>query len=134
VSLYLVHLQIKKSYSMLSRFICLYHMMLLMALWWSNVFYLNRYTLSLKMRNRGDKNLTFIMKVKWFLHINRWAQIAKFISYLFLNIALSYNVLVTKLWFELHTILHWIIMSNQKQFKICHVLRGSQLHSLFSWD
>ena len=87
-----------------------------------------------KWERKGDKNLIFIEKVKWLLHNNRWAQIAKLTSYLFLSIALSYNFLATKLWFELHTILHWIIMPNQKQFKAWHVSRGSQLHNLGSWD
>jgi hypothetical protein len=30
-----------------------------------------------KGERKGDKNLIFIKKVKWFLHINGWAQIAK---------------------------------------------------------
>jgi uncharacterized membrane protein YukC len=61
-------------------------------------------------KEKGNKNLIFIKKVKWFLHIVGWAQIAKLISHLFLNSALIYIILVIKLWFELHTILHWIIM------------------------
>jgi hypothetical protein len=52
VSLYLVLLQSKRSYSKLKKGISLCHMMLLMALSWSNVFYLDRYTKSLQMRKK----------------------------------------------------------------------------------
>jgi uncharacterized membrane protein YukC len=111
MSLYLVFLQSKKSYSKLSKI----HLFMPydafngsfveqhVLTWWVHFIFANE-------KEKGDKNLIFIKKVKWFLHIIRWAQIAKLISHLFLNSTLTYIILVTKLWFELHTILHWIIM------------------------
>jgi hypothetical protein len=116
-----------------SKFISLCHMMLLMTLLWSNMFYLNRYTSYLKW-GRKEKDLSHIEKFKWFMHINGSAQIAKYMSHVFLSSDLSYIILSTKLWCELSTILHWIIMPNQKSFNAWHVSRGSQLHNLDCWD
>jgi hypothetical protein len=107
-----------------SKFISLCHMMLLMALLWSNVFSLIGTLLLCKWEKKGYKNLIFIEKFKWFLHNNGWGQRAKFISHLFLNSVLSYIILVTKLWFELHTILHWIIMPIKNHSKLGMCLGG----------
>jgi hypothetical protein len=83
---------------------------------------------------RKGKDLSHIEKFKWFMYINGWAQIAKSMLHLFLSSDLSYIILLTKLWFGLSSILHWIIVPNQKSFKAWHVFRGSQLHNLGSWD
>jgi hypothetical protein len=58
MSLYLVLLQIRNHIASYSKFISLCHMMLLMALLWTNVFYLNRYTSSLQMRKERQGSIT----------------------------------------------------------------------------
>jgi hypothetical protein len=74
-----------------------------------------------KWERKGDKNLMFIKKVKRFLYIIGWVQIAKFMSHLFSSSYPFYIILLTKLCCELSIILHWIIISNFKSFKTWHV-------------
>jgi hypothetical protein len=135
LSLFSCLLQSKNSYGMLLKRLFFY------AIWSSHWLFSRamRFTLIrapqlCKWERKGDKNLMFIKKVKRFLHIIGWAQIAKFMSHLFLSSYPFYIILLTKLWCELFIILHWIIVPNSKPFKAWHVSRGSQLHNFGTWD
>jgi hypothetical protein len=113
ISLSLFSCKVRDHIASHSQFISLCHMMLLMALLWSNVFYLSRYISSLQKRKEWQWSITHreILSTKLWFH-------------LFLSSDLSYIILSTKLWFVLSTILHWITVPNQKSFKAWHVSRG----------
>jgi hypothetical protein len=133
MSLYLVFLQSKKSYSKLIK---IHFFMPYDAL---NGSFMEQCVFTLIGKHhlckweRKDKDTSNIEKFKWFLHINRWAQIGKSISRLFLSSAFSYIILMTKLWFDRAP--HYSLLNNhtyQKSFKAWHVSMGSQLHNLDS--
>ena len=122
LSLFSCLLQSKNSYGMLLKRLFFY------AIWCSHWLFSRAMYFTLigapqlfKWERKGDNNLMFIKKVKWFLHIIRWAQIAKFMPHLFPSSYPFYIILLTKLWCELSIILHWIIMPNHKPFKAWHV-------------
>jgi hypothetical protein len=128
-------LQSKNSYAMLLKRLFFYAIWC--SLWlfsWAMCFTLICAPWLCKWERIGDKNLMFIKKVKRFLHIIGWAQIAKVMLHLFLSSYSFFIIPLTKLWCELSIILHWIIMLNPKPLKACHVSRGSQLHNFGTWD
>jgi hypothetical protein len=122
LSLFSCLFQNKNSYGMLLKRLFFY------AIWCSHWLFSRAICFTLivtpqlcKWERKEDKNLMFIKKVKWFLHIIGWAQIAKFMPHLFISSYPFYIILLTKLWCELSIILHWIIMSNPNPFKAWHV-------------
>jgi hypothetical protein len=122
LSLFSCLLQSKNSYDMLLKRLFFY------VIWCSHWLFSRAMCFTLigapqlfKWERKEDKNLMFIKKVKWFLHIIGWAQIAKFMPHLFSSRYPFYIILLTKLWCELSIILHWIIMPNLKPFKAWHV-------------
>jgi hypothetical protein len=118
LSLFSCLLQSKNSYVMLLKRLFFY------VIWCSHCLFSRAMCFTLigtpqlcKWERKGDKNLMSIKKVKRFLHIIEWSQIAKFMPHLFLISYPFYIILLTKLWCELSIILHWIIMPNPKLLK-----------------